>query len=83
VERVNQEFKRKGRVVKIFTNPQSYLRLYGEIVKEWDEDWISGRRYVEMEPLWNWGKEKILAEKELVPLPPVCPEEEKKFTVVN
>jgi len=83
VERVNQEFKRRGRVVRIFPNPQSCLRLYGAIAKEWDEDWISGRRYMEMEPLWKWEKEKAPEEEELAPLPPGYSEEEKKLTVVN
>jgi len=69
VERVNQEFKRRGRVVRIFPNPQSCIRLYGAIAKEWDEDWISGRRYMEMEPLWIWEKENAPKEEEHAPLP--------------
>jgi len=50
VERTNQEFKRRGRVVRIFPNPESCVRLYGAIAKEWDEDWVSGKKYLDMAP---------------------------------
>jgi len=43
--------------------------LYGAIAREWDEDWISGRRYMEIEPLWIWEKENTPKEKELALLP--------------
>lgn len=51
VERVNQELKRRTRVVRIFPNPRSCLRLATALLKEYHEDWITGRRYLRMEPL--------------------------------
>jgi len=83
VERVNQEYKRRGRVVRIFPNPQSCIRLYAAIAKEWDEDWISGKKYMDMGPLWDWEKEKASKEEELAPLPSRYSKEDKKLTVVN
>lgn len=50
-ERLNQELKRKSRVVRIFPNPASVLRLATALLKEWHEDWVTGRRYLRMVPL--------------------------------
>lgn len=50
-ERVNQELLRRSRVVRIFPNPRSCLRLGTALLKEWHEDWITGRRYLRMEEL--------------------------------
>jgi len=50
-ERVNQELLRRSRVVRIFPNPESCLRLASALLKEWHEDWITGRRYLRMEEL--------------------------------
>jgi transposase-like protein len=48
---VNQELLRRTKVVRIFLNPGSCLRLASALLKEWHEDWIKGRRYLRMEPL--------------------------------
>ena len=53
-ERVNQELKRLSRVVRIFPNRASCLRLATALLKEWHEDWITGRRYVCMDALAEW-----------------------------
>jgi putative transposase len=50
-ERVNQELLRRSRVVRIFPNPASALRLATALLKEWHEDWVTGRRYLRMESL--------------------------------
>lgn len=50
-ERVNQELYRRSRVVRIFPNPRSCLRLASALLKEWHEDWITGRTYLNMEHL--------------------------------
>jgi putative transposase len=50
-ERVNQELLRRTKVVRIFPNPASCLRLASALLKEWHEDWITGRRYLRMEAL--------------------------------
>lgn len=51
LERINQEIKRRTRVVRIFSNPESCLRLASALLKEWHEDWITGRRYLRMDTL--------------------------------
>jgi putative transposase len=37
--------------VRIFPNPKSCLRLASALLKEWHEDWITGRHYLRMEEL--------------------------------
>jgi putative transposase len=50
LERFNQELKRRTRVVRIFPNRAALLRLVTALVMEQSEEWISGRRYLSMEP---------------------------------
>jgi transposase-like protein len=49
LERVNQEIRRRTRVVNIFPNEASCLRLVSAILMEKDEDWQTGRRYLSFE----------------------------------
>ena len=58
VERLHQELKRRSKVVRIFPNPQSCLRLFGAMLKEQHEDWMTGRRYLRMEQLKEFQKQK-------------------------
>ena len=51
LERLNQEIKRRTRVVRIFPNPQACLRLVGALAIEQSEEWVTGRRYLDMEEL--------------------------------
>lgn len=51
LERFNQELKRRTRVVRIFPNRAALLRLVTALAMEQSEEWISGRRYLDMEPL--------------------------------
>ena len=48
MERLNQEIKRRSRVVRIFPNPESCRRLAAARLKEHHGDWITGRRYIDM-----------------------------------
>ncbi len=48
LERLNQEIKRRSRVVRIFPNERSCLRLVTALVVEQSEEWITGRRYLDM-----------------------------------
>jgi putative transposase len=50
LERFNQELKRRTRVVRIFPNRASLLRLVTALAMEQSEEWVSGRRYLTMEP---------------------------------
>lgn len=51
LERLNQELKRRTRVVRIFPNPASLLRLVTALAREQSEEWVSGRRYLDMTAL--------------------------------
>src|SRR4051794_28060816 len=48
LERLHEEIKRRTRVVRIFPNPQACLRLVTALCVEQSEEWVSGRRYLEM-----------------------------------
>ncbi len=51
LERFNQELKRRTRVVRIFPNRGSCLRLVTALAVEQSEEWLTGRRYLDMEEL--------------------------------
>ena len=46
LERFNQELKRRSRVVRIFPNEESCLRLMGTMCIEQSEEWETGRVYL-------------------------------------
>ncbi len=47
-ERLNQEIKRRTRVVRIFPNREACLRLVTALAVEQSEEWVTGRRYLDM-----------------------------------
>lgn len=49
LERLNQEIRRRERVIRIFPNEASVIRLMGALLMEQDEKWQTGRRYFEMD----------------------------------
>jgi transposase-like protein len=49
LERISQEIKRRTKVVRIFPNENSCLRLISAILMEYDEAWQTGRRYLTFE----------------------------------
>ncbi len=49
LERLSQEIKRRTRVVRVFPNEGSCLRLVSAILMEFSEDWEYGRIYINME----------------------------------
>jgi putative transposase len=58
LERLHREIRRRTRVVGIFPNRESYIRLVSCYIIEYDEDWISERSY-----LSKWSleeQEKVL-----------------------
>ncbi|MDE2697542.1 MAG: IS256 family transposase [Gemmatimonadota bacterium] len=48
LERLNREIKRRADVVQIFPNQQACERLIGALCMEWSDEWIAGRRYLDM-----------------------------------
>ena len=65
LERLNQEIKRRTRVVRIFPNRESCLRLVTALAMEQGEEWITGRRYLDMEELSEQSRtEELIVEPE-------------------
>ncbi len=50
-ERLNEEIRRRTRVVRIFPNREAALRLITALCVEQSEEWETGRRYLDMSPL--------------------------------
>jgi putative transposase len=55
MERINKEIKRRTRVAVLFPNPASALRLVTGVIMEIHEEWITGKQYLDMDPLLNQG----------------------------
>ncbi len=49
VERLHREVRRRARVVSIFPNSASCLRLVSAILAEISEEWLTGRTYINFE----------------------------------
>jgi putative transposase len=62
VERLNEEVRRRERVIRIFPTRESVIRLLGALLMEQDEAWTTGKHYFDMTPYWQWRSP--LAEQE-------------------
>lgn len=60
LERLNEEIKRRTRVVRIFPNEQSCLRLIRALAVETHENWIEAHRYLDMNLLKERKKERLM-----------------------
>ena len=60
LERLNEEIKRRTRVVWIFPNEQSCLRLIRALAVETHENWIEAHRYLDMNLLYEHKKEQLM-----------------------
>ena len=49
LERLHEEINRRTRVARLFPNEESLLRLVSAIEMEISEDWIAGKRYLNMQ----------------------------------
>jgi len=49
LERLHEEINRRTRVARLFPNVESLLRLVSAIEMEISEDWIAGKRYLNMQ----------------------------------
>jgi putative transposase len=59
LERLNEEIKRRTRVVRIFPNAESCLRLVRALAIESHENWIEATRYLSMDLLKEHRKELL------------------------
>lgn len=70
-ERMNEEIRRRQRVIRIFPNEESALRLIGCLLADQYEKWQAQDRYLDMKDYWDWKLEieeakqkKQIADKE-------------------
>lgn len=54
LERLIEEVRRRERVIRIFPNSASALRLIGARLQEQHEEWLTGRRYFDMSAYFEW-----------------------------
>ena len=54
MERLNEESRRRERVIRIFPNEASALRLIGALLAEHHEVWSTGKRYFDMTEYFEW-----------------------------
>jgi putative transposase len=62
-ERLIQEVRRRERVIRIFPNEDSVLRLIGALLAEFHEEW-QGRKYLDMDDYHEWDAQRKADEKE-------------------
>lgn len=54
VERLNEEIRRRDRVIRIFPNQAPVLRLLGALLTEQHEIRSTGYKYFDMTAYWDW-----------------------------
>lgn len=59
LERLNEEFKRRTYVVRIFPNPASCCRLIRALAVETHENWLEAHRYINMDDLTEHKKTQL------------------------
>ncbi len=57
IERLNEEIRRRERVIRIFPNEGSAIRLIGALLIEQHEKWITGKKYFIMDEYYESKKE--------------------------
>ena len=57
VERLNEEIRRRERVIRIFPNRESAIRLLGALLLEQHEQWTTGHHYLDMTAYWQWRQD--------------------------
>ena len=66
LERLNEEIRRRERVIRIFLNRESAIRLIGALFMEQDEKWISGKKTLDMAEYFEWQTRSSKKENEKV-----------------
>jgi len=66
VERLNGEIRRRERVIRIFPNRDSVLRLIGALLMDQDEKWSMGKKYFDMTEFIRWRKDRSNEDKKII-----------------
>ena len=67
IERLNEEIRRRERVIRIFPNRESAVRLIGALLIEMDDKWAGGRRYLDMADYYEY-----VLFRQTKPSPKIC-----------
>ena len=62
-EHLNEEVRRRERVIRIFPNDESALRLIGALLAEQNETWLE-RKYLDMQEYHEWAAARAAAKEE-------------------
>ena len=54
MERLNEEIRRRDRVIGIYPSRNSVIRLIGALLMELDEKWQSGHKHLDMQEYFSW-----------------------------
>jgi transposase-like protein len=57
---LNEEIRRRERVIGIFPNRDSAKRLIGTLLMEINEKWASGRKYLDMDGYLEWRESQAV-----------------------
>lgn len=57
-ERLNDEVRRREKVIRIFPNEASAQRLIGALLAEQHEVWFTGKRYFDMTEYFEWKEQR-------------------------
>jgi len=58
-ERLNQEIRRRERVIRIFPNDESARRLIGALLAEKHDVWSTGKKYFKMDEYHQWKEDHL------------------------
>ena len=59
---MNEEIRRRERVIRIFPNEDAVMRLIGALLAEKYEEWQAAAKYFDITEFWEWKSEKNAAE---------------------
>ena len=58
-ERMNEEIRRRERVIRIFPNDDAAMRLIGALLAEKYEEWQTMAKYFDMTEFWEWNNDRL------------------------
>ena len=53
LSRFKREVGRRTNIVRVFPNDRAFVRLLGALAMEQSEEWLTGKRYLNMSPLYG------------------------------